>query len=739
MPMVAWGAWKALGGMNDDAVAWTASDLDARQDLDWFARHFHVTDAILVSWPGCTLDDPRLERLAAALGSASTTDDDGQPCALFRRVVTGSEVYSQLVDWAARLSRHEALDRLRGTFVGPDGRTTCLLAVPSDRAIRNGRETLERFRQIAHQQCGLGPDQLRMAGHLVETAAIDQASLRTLYLLGLPSGALVVLVAWPFLRSLRLALLLFAAASFCQCASLALLHFTDQDMNGMLGVMPILVLVVFVSGAVHLINYYLDGVHRLGSAHASARALGRAWFPCSLAIVTSAIGVGSLAVSTIQPVRSFGGFTSISLLMALMVLLTAMPGALGLIRHNTSALDGVRYGGGRRISLSRGWTLLALAVRRHYRYVAGACLAAMLFSVAGLFFVKGSMGLTDFFPPSSRIAKDHYWLEEHLGPLLPVEVVIQVDRQSPTSVLDRVRLVRHVEGAIRSMSPPASALSPATFLPEVRDPGGARGVIRRRVADRRLRAQLDELGAATNQFVQTDTDQLWRISARMESFNGSTYEELLADLQRTVGAALSQLSSEETRGVTVRYTGMLPLLAQSHPALLDDLYLSFGISLLLIPMVLAFGMRSIRLGVASVLPNVFPVLVVFGAFGWLGHSVDVGTMMTAAVGLGIAVDDTVHFLTWFSRGGIERGLPRWRAILAAYRGCGAAMLRTTIICSAGMALYATSSFAPAARFGWTVCVLMLAALVGDLLFLPALLMGRLGRLLFPCDDRLGRS
>ena len=114
-----------------------------------------------------------------------------------------------------------------------------------------------------------------------------------------------------------------------------------------------------------------------------------------------------------------------------------------------------------------------------------------------------------------------------------------------------------------------------------------------------------------------------------------------------------------------------------------------------------------------------------GGFGWMGRSIDVGSMMTASVGLGIAVDGTVHYLTWFSRG-MKSGLSRQASILNAYRHSAPAMLRTTAICGAGLAVYGLSSFLPAARFGWIVCVLLLAALVGDLLLLPAMLAGRLG-------------
>ena len=86
----------------------------------------------------------------------------------------------------------------------------------------------------------------------------------------------------------------------------------------------------------------------------------------------------------------------------------------------------------------------------------------------------------------------------------------------------------------------------------------------------------------------------------------------------------------------------------------------------LIAVVMTVVLRSPAAGIISMIPNVFPIVVVFGALGWLGINVDIGIMMTASVALGVAVDDTVHFLTWFRRG-ISRG--------AQSLGCHDARLR----------------------------------------------------------------
>ena len=100
--------------------------------------------------------------------------------------------------------------------------------------------------------------------------------------------------------------------------------------------------------------------------------------------------------------------------------------------------------------------------------------------------------------------------------------------------------------------------------------------------------------------------------------------------------------------------------------------------------------------------------------------------MTASVAMGVAVDDTIHFLTWFRRG-LDEGMNRQNAIMLAYDRCATAMTQTTLIGGLGLAVFSLSTFMPTQRFGILMLVLMLAALVGDLVFLPAILAGPVGR------------
>ncbi len=193
----------------------------------------------------------------------------------------------------------------------------------------------------------------------------------------------------------------------------------------------------------------------------------------------------------------------------------------------------------------------------------------------------------------------------------------------------------------------------------------------------------------------------------------------------------------------VVYTGVVPVVYKAQRTLLISLIESVAWAFGLIAVVMAVllspahtfwqGFRpdnflqAVAAGLISMVPNVFPVVVIFGFMGHAGTLVDIGTMMTASVAMGVAVDDTIHFLTWF-RSGLRKGLDRREAIFVAYTHVAPAMTQTTIIGGLGLSVFALSTFTPTQRFGTLMLTLLTAALVGDLIFLPALLASPLGRI-----------
>jgi predicted RND superfamily exporter protein len=142
-------------------------------------------------------------------------------------------------------------------------------------------------------------------------------------------------------------------------------------------------------------------------------------------------------------------------------------------------------------------------------------------------------------------------------------------------------------------------------------------------------------------------------------------------------------------------------------------------------MIVAF--RGISAGLLAMVPNIFPTFLMFGALGWFDRAVDIGSVMTASVALGIAVDGTFHYLASF-RSELAMGHSSLRSVANAYQHCGNALLQTTLVCALGMVIYCFSSFLPARYFTYTFIALLILATVGDLILLPALLLGPAAKL-----------
>ena len=187
-------------------------------------------------------------------------------------------------------------------------------------------------------------------------------------------------------------------------------------------------------------------------------------------------------------------------------------------------------------------------------------------------------------------------------------------------------------------------------------------------------------------------------------------------------------------GISAKYTGMVPLVYKTQHALINGLVKSIIMAFLIIAVVFVFYLRSPSCAFVAMIPNIFPVIIVFGFMAWAGIVVDVGTMMTASVALGVAVDDTMHYLTWFSDG-VDRGLTRKQSAVEAYKRCAPAMTESTLIAGLGLSAFMFSTFVPTQRFGLLMLTILFVAEIGDLVFLASLLTSPLGQCFVKRSER----
>ncbi len=719
-PLLAWGTFQAFDNSNNNVSQWLPQDFPDTEVYQGFREVFGADDFAVVSWEGCTLDDPRLETFAERLVPAPEEQKPGGDWVYFTKVITGPRAMASLMGEPFELTEKQAIDRLVEVLIGPDRKTTCAVVTLSPLGDEDRTDALAAMQRTAIEQCGIDPKDLRLGGDAVINAAIDIESQRAITRwIGL-SWLIALALAWFCLKRFKLMAMVFIVSGYSAMLGTAMVHFTGGQMNLVMVMVPVLIYVLNLSASVHLSNYYRDAIREEGIAGAPMRAISHGFVPCALSATTTALGLGSLYVSHIVPVKQFGFYSALGVMLGLGVLFALLPALLETWPLNSNAAEArreVAHSAERRDRLLRS---IAEWIVRHHRAVAGVCTLVLLLCSWGSLSVETAIQPRKFFSDSSRWVHDLQWFSDHLGPLVPVEVLLEFDVDNKMTMLDRMEMVGRVQRVISAMDDVGGTVSATTYAP----PLGADTWMRRRVLDKQLEENR-EVFVDSHYLGRRGDRELWRITARVHGSRDARYDHFLEEIQHRVDRYLAAKYPDH-KEVRAIYTGAVPLVFVAQQELLDGLMKSFFLAFVLIALVMIVLLRSLWAGLVVMLPNIFPAAVTFGSMGWSSLEVDVGAMMTASVALGIAVDDTLHFLTWFRRG-MLRGETRLEAIVDAYQRCAVAMAQTTLIAGLAIVVFVLSDFQPVSRFGLLMFILLFAALAGDLIYLPALLASRLGR------------
>jgi hypothetical protein len=747
------GAFRALINKRDDVASWLPARYPETRLLQWFQQHFADEQFILVSWEGCTLgesaaeDDQRLRLLVKKLFPTVSNEELAArraPPQYFKKAITGRDAIERLTSPPIKLAELEARQRLRGSLVGRDLKQTCLLLVLSSEGMQDVRKTVAHVRRVACGECGIPEADLHMGGPPVDNAAIDEAGQTSLYRVAGLAVLIGSIISWWCLRSARLILMVFAGGLMAGAASMAIVWFSGGTLNAILLTMPSLVYVATISGAIHLANYYRDELRRgVSPEEAPGRAMQHAWLPLCLATLTTATGLLTLCYSELVPIQNFGLYSAIGVVVSAVILFLYLPAAFQLWplqpqqEEQEALFDPF---------LSKRWRLVGWGVIHRHWLAAFATLAILAACGYGMTRIKTSIHLMRLFPPDARILADYRWLEERLGELVPLEVVVKINQDPavcPLNFLERMELVGRIQQQMQNVPEVGSSLSAVTFAPRLPRPedyrrkGGILGTLRRMaVRDeyqtaRRMYNQ--KLSEHRHEYLEEDYlaeeagYDLWRISARVGALQDVDYGQVMADIRQAVEPVFAELRQQGVQGIEPIYTGLVPLVYKAQRSLMDGLVFGFVTDFILITLVMMLAVRDWSAGLILALPSIFPAVVVFGLMGWLGIVVDIGTVMAPSVALGVTVDDVVHFMLKCRRG-LKEGRSRRASVMLAYKGCARAMYQSWGVIGLGLSVFALSPFTPTQRFGYLMVSLLTAALVGNLVLLPALLSGPLGAL-----------
>ena len=698
---------------------WLPEGRPERARYEAFVESFGNDQVVLISWDGCRVDDPRLAEFQLQLGG------DARFSSHVSKLEASDQLMRQLTQSPLALPNAQASRRLNGVMLGADG-TAAILARITAIGVAKQNETIEMIHQAADRTPALARQQLRLAGTVYEAFAVDEAAEASLKKLVVPSSVLGMLVAWFCLGQFRRAIVVLVLAGVGQLLAVAMVYYTGNRFSAVLIVLPTLVFMLTLSGAVHLMNYHADCLRR-NCVHPGTQAMLLGWKPCSLSSLTTMLGMGSLLTSQLAPVRQFGIFSAVGLGMATVVLLLGFPALVDWFCTPRGSRDSFGETSKAEIDSCEAPTLLTTVylgwLTRYANWISAIGIILLAITCIGLTRLKASTKFSDMFPMESKTNQDMAWMEQHLGPIATVEILLNFPKTSSLTALERARWVSRVSKRLLQEQSVGGVFSAVSLLPTWSDTATIVATVKRAVLRKEIEKAIPNF-QKQGLIATTERGEVWRIMAKVSATSDEDYGQLTRIVSNATKEVLADVPAEQLD--VAEFTGLSPVMHETQVALLTDLGYSFVSAFLMITPVMMFIVRGIPGGLLIMLPNVLPVTIAFGCMGWMNFDLDIAGILTASIALGIAVDDTLHFVCWYMDE-LQSGCSREEAVARTFHSCASAMMHTTLISCVSMMPFLFAEFIPTQQFAKLMIVMLSGAIAGDLVLLPALLLSPLGK------------
>jgi predicted RND superfamily exporter protein len=660
---------------NNDTETWLSDESVARQVYEDFRFHFGGEEAVLIALEREKHSDEFIEALCRRLELLKTTRDVWSP----RRL-------SELMQ-SFGVDADETDARLHRIALSEDGKLAGIAVLLTKEGLSDRAAVVEDIHGVL-RYCQLEPSDLHLTGAPVIIAELNrlggkEANQTYFFLTMLICSA----VLWRTFGDLKTAGLILAETIWAFQFTLTIVYFCGGEMNFILDSLPVMVMVFTMAIAIHFLYHFTGHVDKPNSI---GLTLHEVLWPCFLAMLTTAIGLASLGISDIGPVRQFGIATAGGTLAAFLAGLGITPAIL-------TVRPPLNF---ERTCWQRRFERLADTLFRRRKLVTATVLGMVVTAGIGLSWIRAEFAPLKFFPESSQVLRDTRYLQERMANTDSVEVVVDFGTDKLAEAT-RVEIVRELEAELKTIDRVPDVLSAATFLPDPLPQG----------LDPAL--QKIQSYAADSDFI-ADGGHLWRLSARILPDGQASKQQIFEAISARMKA------HSEKIGYPIVCTGIAPLIERAQHDIFDGFWKSVFSAFILITAVMMISLRSPLAATVAMVPNVTPILLVFGTLGWFGIPTDIGTMMTGSIALGIAVDGTFHFLTRY-REVFEATRDTRAATRDALITTGPPIVQATLITSLGMLALGMSNFGPTFRFGILMAASLAVALIGDLILLPCLL------------------
>lgn len=502
--------------------------------------------------------------------------------------------------------------------------------------------------------------------------------------------------------------------------ALALSLYFGKALDVMSVMQPTILSIIGLAALVHFFNHYLN---YLRHGYAKEEAIQHSFSEISIAVfltcMTTALGFMSLYLTSVPSLKLFGLYTGIGVLLVFLAVILLTPALL----HLTPAMESkdqetkaLFWRNGMRSGFS--WVI------RGQRLIIIIFAMLSILSLWGLSKLKVNGYILDNLPREHELIQEFSFFDHEFGGSKPLEFQLKKG-EGAENLLDKAVLgeLEKVEKFIEENFETAVMLSPLMVvkgLNQAMNAGNEKAYAVPSLGQlKRMKPYLERAFEDFPTRVISKDGQTGRLSTRMEDIGSFRSASLRIKLEEF----LSQEIDDEL--LAVQLTGTSHLIDISHESVSRQMLKGLSIAFLIVAIVAGFLFRSWRISMIVLLPNIIPLLWMCGIMWVLGVELKLTTAILFTVAFGIAVDDSIHFM---SKLRLELGKGRqWLyALKRTFIDTGKAIILTTIILCSGFAVLMFSQFGVTFYSGLLISLALLFALLADLVLLPVLLI-RLGK------------
>ncbi|RME83608.1 MAG: hypothetical protein D6785_06505, partial [Planctomycetota bacterium] len=517
-----------------------------------------------------------------------------------------------------------------------------------------------------------------------------------------------LLVLFYLFRSWKFLFFPFIAIFIAIVCTLGLMGWMGKEMDIINNILPTLIFTIAISDSIHLLNRYENNlINGMDKEKALLDTVKHLAWACFFTSFTTAVGFASLVIAEVDILRSFGFYAALGVIFGYISTMLVLPPLL----YITSPPRSIKK------KFQKPWQMKGLnhLVFHYPLFILGFWLLIIL----GMGYVGSKVEVNNFlmesFSKEDPLFKSSQLLETKFSGMIPMAVLFKAKEKKLLYEPSFFEYMDQIAKKIRKGIGMNAVISPADLVKEVNSilPFG-RG--KKEIPNNSARLKF------CIQVLETKEKEIWQ-----SFFKKDLKMARILGYGRDVGAkkALVDLRKLEKYlvhhplpGFEIQITDVAPVAAPALQKLVSELRDSLFLAFVIIFITMGLLFRSYSLGLVSIVPNIAPLVFALGALGLMGLDLQSTTIFVFPIALGLAVDDTIHFLTYY-REKIHLGATIQEAIQATFQGAGKAIIFTSVLLGLGFGVILFSHFPITRRFAILMEVILGIALLADLTLLPA--------------------